>query len=185
MSLNVSAQTHQVSGVVISSKNQEYIEFATVKLLDPEDSSLIGAMYADSVGRFSFEAVECKRSFVLKIAHIGYESLFLPPFTTIKCIDFDFGVIELRLDATLNLKEVRVQAQIDVLKAGIDKKVYNVGEDISVKGGTANDVLNRLPSVEVDEDGGVTLRGDGSVIILINGRPSSLSGGNGKLAEVL
>ena len=180
LSFNYSSQTHQVSGLVVSSKTKEYIEFVTVKLISPEDSSLIGAMYADSVGRFSFAAVECSQSFIIKISHVGYESLFLPRFTSIECTDSDFGDIELELDATLNLEEVNVKAQIDVLKAGIDKKVYNVGEDISVKGGTANDVLNRLPSVEVNEDGGVTLRGDGSVIILINGRPSSLSGGNGK-----
>ena len=96
------------------------------------------------------------------------------------CESKNFENILLKRDITLNLQEVKVKANIDVLKAGIDKKIYNVGQDISVRGGTANDVLNRLPSVEVDEDGGVTLRGDGSVIILINGRPSSLSGGNGK-----
>ena len=102
------------------------------------------------------------------------------PFKSVSCSEHNYGIVALEVDATLNLKEVNVRAQIDVLKAGIDKKIYNVGQDISVRGGTANDVLNRLPSVEVDEDGGVTLRGDGSVIILINGRPSSLSGGNGK-----
>ncbi len=171
--------THTVSGLVVSADGKP-IEYATVKLINPTDSSLIGAMYADSMGSFSFSAVDCKLSFILKVSHIGYETLILPPFTSIKCEDVDFGPLKLPMDASIDLEEVKVTAQIDVLKAGIDKKVYNVGEDISVKGGTANDVLNRLPSVEVDEDGGVTLRGDGSVIILINGRPSSLSGGNGK-----
>ena len=174
------SQNYEVSGQIVSKDDGLQIEFATVKLLKPSDSSLFRAMYADSEGKFSFKEVECEQSFILKIAHIGYESVYLPVYVSKECSNKDFGLVKLRLDATLNLDEVKVQAQIDVLKAGIDKKVYNVGEDISVKGGTANDVLNRLPSVEVDEDGGVTLRGDGSVIILINGRPSSLSGGNGK-----
>jgi hypothetical protein len=171
--------SHTISGSVESTDGKQ-IEYATVKLINPTDSSLIGAMYADSLGTFSFSAIDCSLPFVLKVSHIGYLTLILPPFTSIKCDDLNVGTLELLLDTSIDLEEVKVTAQIDVLKAGIDKKVYNVGEDISVKGGTGNDVLNRLPSVEVDEDGGVTLRGDGSVIILINGRPSSLSGGNGK-----
>ena len=174
------AQSYTVSGNVISSENNAQIEFATVKLLNVQDSSLYRAMYADSSGAFLFEEIDCNKSFVLKVAHIGYESLYKNSKSSVNCERIKFGALKLKIDRTLNLEEVKVRAQIDVLKAGIDKKVYNVGEDISVKGGTANDVLNRLPSVEVDEDGGVTLRGDGSVIILINGRPSSLSGGNGK-----
>ena len=179
-SIGTNAQTHEVFGTIVSAKENSSIEFATVKLLNPKDSSLVRAMYADSIGQFLFQAVDCNQPFVLKISHIGYQTVYLPAFSSTNCTNTDFGRLKLKLDATINLEEVKVQAQIDVLKAGIDKKVYNVGEDISVKGGTANDVLNRLPSVEVDEDGGVTLRGDGSVIILINGRPSSLSGGNGK-----
>ena len=174
------SQSYNVTGKVLSAENNSSIEFATIKLLNPADSSLLRAMYAEDDGSFAFDEVECEQSFILKISHIGFESKYFPSFISINCENADFGNIFLVLDKTLNLEEVKVKAQIDVLKAGIDKKVYNVGEDISVKGGTANDVLNRLPSVEVDEDGGVTLRGDGSVIILINGRPSSLSGGNGK-----
>ena len=177
---NSKAQSYVVSGKVVSSVENAQVEFATIKLLNVQDSSLYRAMYADSSGAFLFDEIDCNKSFVLKVAHIGYESLYRDSKALGNCDNIDFGALKLKIDATLNLQEVKVKAQIDVLKAGIDKKVYNVGEDISVKGGTANDVLNRLPSVEVDEDGGVTLRGDGSVIILINGRPSSLSGGNGK-----
>ena len=170
---------HEVTGGVLSESGAP-IEFATVKLLNANDSSLINAMYADEQGKFKFNAVNCNTTYILTISNVGYMTMHLPPFKSITCTSHDYGFIQLAVDATLNLEEVKVQAQIDVLKAGIDKKIYNVGQDISVRGGTANDVLNRLPSVEVDEDGGVTLRGDGSVIILINGRPSSLSGGNGK-----
>ena len=172
-------QSHSVYGKVIS-QSQVPVIFATVKLLNIQDSSLLNAVYTDSLGGFKFSEVPCSSPYLLKVSNTGYITLFQPPFKSVLCVDHDYGFIALDMDATLNLKEVKVRAQIDVLKAGIDKKIYNVGQDISVRGGTANDVLNRLPSVEVDEDGGVTLRGDGSVIILINGRPSSLSGGNGK-----
>jgi len=172
-------QVHEVSGKVFDADGLP-VEFATIKLLRATDSTLINAMYADKKGQFKFKTIDCNETYILKLSNVGYTTLHLPPYKSSACSAKDYGSIQLSFDATLNLQEVKVQAQIDVLKAGIDKKIYNVGQDISVRGGTANDVLNRLPSVEVDEDGGVTLRGDGSVIILINGRPSSLSGGNGK-----
>ena len=134
------AQSYTVSGNVISSENNAQIEFATVKLLNVQDSSLYRAMYADSSGAFLFEEIDCNKSFVLKVAHIGYESLYKNSKSSVNCERIKFGALKLKIDRTLNLEEVKVQAQIDVLKAGIDKKVYNVGEDISVKGGTANDV---------------------------------------------
>ena len=172
-------EIHDIKGKVFSVLG-EPIEFATIKLLNATDSTLINATYADEQGQFKFNAINCNDTYILKLSNVGYTTRYLPPFKSTSCTTNDYGSIQLFLDARLDLEEVKVRGQLDVLKAGIDKKVYNVGEDISVKGGTANDVLNRLPSVEVDEDGGVTLRGDGSVIILINGRPSSLSGGNGK-----
>lgn len=177
--LSVQGQVHEVSGKVLNTEGIP-IEFATVKLLIAKDSTLINAMYANEEGQFKFNAVNCNEAYILKLSNVGYTTKQLPPFKSSTCAAHDYGSIALFVDETLNLAEVKVQAKIDVLKAGIDKKIYNVGQDISVRGGTANDVLNRLPSVEVDEDGGVTMRGDGSVIILINGRPSSLSGGNGK-----
>ena len=150
---------HEVTGGILSESGVP-IEFATVKLLNANDSSLINAMYADEQGKFKFNAVNCNTTYILTISNVGYMTMYLPPFISITCTSHDYGFVRLAVDATLNLEEVKVQAQIDVLKAGIDKKIYNVGQDISVRGGTANDVLNRLPSVEVDEDGGVTLRGD-------------------------
>ena len=172
-------QVHEVLGKVIDTEGFP-IEFATVKLLKAEDSTLINATYADELGQFKFTSIHCDETYILKLSNVGYKTKYLPENKSFSCFAYDYGAIQLSIDRALNLEEVKVQAQVDVLKAGIDKKIYNVGQDISVRGGTANDVLNRLPSVEVDEDGGVTLRGDGSVIILINGRPSSLSGGNGK-----
>ncbi len=177
--LSAQNTVHEVRGKVLSETGTP-IEFATIKILDAKDSSLISAMYADEGGEFKFSAIDCNAAYILKLSNVGFTTMELPPFKSSTCDTHDYGSIQLSVDATLNLEEVKVQAKIDVLKAGIDKKIYNVGQDISVRGGTANDVLNRLPSVEVDEDGGVTMRGDGSVIILINGRPSSLSGGNGK-----
>ena len=81
-------------------------------------------MYADSSGAFLFEEIDCNKSFVLKVAHIGYESLYKNSKSSVNCERIKFGALKLKIDGTLNLEEVKVQAQIDVLKAGIDKKVF-------------------------------------------------------------
>jgi outer membrane receptor protein involved in Fe transport len=111
----------------------------------------------------------------------GYENEFIEAFELKPSqANFHLGTIRMQLPKTQQVKDIVVQGQKEVMEAGFDKKVYNVAEDLNVSGGTANDILNRLPSVEVDQDGGVLLRGQGSVTILIDGRPSSMSGGNGK-----
>ena len=90
------------------------------------------------------------------------------------------GNIALEKDMSIDLDEVIATGSLDDLKAGIDKKVYSVEQDISVKGGSANDVLNNIPSIDVDQDGNISLRGDGNVTVLIDGRPSALTAGNGQ-----
>ena len=110
---------HQVSGKVLSETGVP-IEFATVKLLNANDSVLINAMYADEQGQFKFNDVNCNTTYILALSNVGYNTMQLPPFKSTACTSHDYGVIQLVVDATLNLEEVKVQAQIDVLKAGID-----------------------------------------------------------------
>ena len=137
-------QVHEVLGKVIDTEGFP-IEFATVKLLKAEDSTLINAMYADELGQFKFTSIPCNETCILKLSNVGYKTKYLLENKSVSCLSYDYGTIQLSIDRALNLEEVKVQAQVDVLKAGIDKKIYNVGQDISVRGGTANDVLNRLP----------------------------------------
>ena len=104
---------HEVTGGVLSESGAP-IEFATVKLLSANDSSLINAMYADEQGKFKFNAVNCNATYILTISNV-YMTMHLPPFKSILALH-DYGFIQLAVDATLNLEEVKVQAQIDVLK---------------------------------------------------------------------
>src|SRR5690606_437661 len=79
-------------------------------------------------------------------------------------------------NADNELSEVVVEAEQKMLETSIDKKVFNVEEDLSTRGGTANDVLSNVPSIDIDQDGQISLRGNSNVTVLIDGRPSSLSG---------
>lgn len=169
-----------LTGKVIDKMNDQAMEYVSFRLFSKMDSSVVAGVFSDAEGRFSLEQLPFG-SFYAKLTFTGYATLTINDIKISQSIkSVNLGVLKMELDKTIDFEEVKVVGQLDVLKAGIDKKVYNVGEDLSVKGGTANDVLNNIPSVEVDQDGRIMLRGDGTVTVLIDGRPSSLSGGNGK-----
>ena len=177
---NSSQGEGMIMGRIVNSINDKPMEYVTVRLFLEKDSSLIAGIYSDSEGKFLFDKLVLG-TYYLKFSFAGYlakrsESLTIT--SNLKALNL--GTISMELDKTLEIGQVDVVGQASILNAGIDKKVYNVAEDMSVKGGTANDVLKNIPSVDLDQDGRIMLRGDGAVTVLIDGRPSSLSGGNGK-----
>ena len=179
-SQNSSQGEGMIMGRIVNSINDKPMEYVTVRLFLEKDSSLIAGIYSDSEGKFLFDKLVLG-TYYLKFSFAGFlakrsESLTIT--SNLKMLNL--GTISMELDKTLQIGQVDVVGQASILNAGIDKKVYNVAEDMSVKGGTANDVLKNIPSVDLDQDGRIMLRGDGAVTVLIDGRPSSLSGGNGK-----
>lgn len=169
-----------IFGKISDLKSNLPLEFVSVRLFSQQDSGLVSAVFSNESGKFNFENIG-NGNYFLKLTFTNYENFFIQDVIISKMLSVvNLGNLHLTIDKLLELNEVKIEEKIKLLQSGIDKKVYNVGEDISVRGGTTNDILNRLPSVEVDQEGRVMLRGEGTVIILIDGRPSSLSGGNGK-----
>ena len=169
-----------LTGRIVDKLSDKPMEYVSFRLFSVKDSSVAAGVFTDPDGRFNLEQL-AYGNFYGKLTFSGYETITINDIkisATIKSVNL--GTYKMIIDKTIDFDEIKVVGQLDVLKAGIDKKIYNVGEDLSVKGGTANDVLNNIPSVEVDQDGRIMLRGDGTVTVLIDGRPSSLSGGNGK-----
>ena len=169
-----------LTGRIVDKLSDKPMEYVSFRLFSVKDSSVVAGIFTDPDGRFNLEQL-AYGNFYGKMTFSGYETISINDIkisASIKSVNL--GTYKMIIDKTIDFEEVKVVGQLDVLKAGIDKKIYNVGEDLSVKGGTANDVLNNIPSVEVDQDGRIMLRGDGTVTVLIDGRPSSLSGGNGK-----
>ncbi len=177
---SLSAQnTVSVTGKVLSYDQNSALEYVSVKLYKLPDSTFQKGVFTNTDGRFSLNTNPGK--YYLQLSLAFYENQTTEAFELkVGQTNFHQGTLRMRQPKTQEVKDVVVRGQKDVMEAGIDKKIYNVAEDLNVNGGTANDILNRLPSVEVDQDGGVLLRGQGSVTILIDGRPSSMSGGNGK-----
>lgn len=174
--VNYNALAQKVTGIILD-ESKEPVEFAKIVLLKAKDSTVIDGAYANDDGYFEILS-KSKDSIFIKCSFSGYKSYFSSLIVIDKEL-IEIGVITLEIDAQL-LKETVVTGSLDALKAGIDKKVYGVDEDLMSRGGSVNDVLENIPSVDIDESGNISLRGDGNVTILIDGRPSALALGDGK-----
>jgi outer membrane receptor protein involved in Fe transport len=169
-----------LTGTVLDSLTGLPLDYVSVKLYSIKDSMVKAGVYSNDKGNVYLDEIPLGKYYI-KMVFSGYKTKIISNvnFTQEKP-NKDIGKIGLNFDKGIDLEEVKVIGKQDVLLNNIDKKVYNVGEDLSVRGGTATDILNNVPSVEIDQDGRISLRGDGNVTILIDGRPSSIAGGNGK-----
>ncbi|MDQ4141538.1 MAG: TonB-dependent receptor family protein [Bacteroidota bacterium] len=154
------------------------IPFGSVGLYRAADSSLVTGTAADDAGKFELSAKT--GNYYLKISMVSFRERVIPNIT-IQNQDVQLGGLVLTLSAEV-LKEVVVQGERSTMELALDKKVFNVGKDLANAGGTASDILSNVPSVAVDAEGNVSLRGSGNVRILIDGKPSglvSIKGGSG------
>lgn len=173
-----------LTGTVRDSNTFAPIEYASVVQLRFQDSSVVNGTITDSSGFFKLKVV-VDDSVLLKFSYLGYNPKFINfrPDQNFE-LPLTMGNIALTMAGeTKSLQEMQVVGQMDLLRAGIDKKIYNVEDDLSAKGGNASNILQNLPGVEVDMDGNITLRGDANVLILIDGRPSGMTGNASKILQ--
>lgn len=167
------AQKLTIQGKIIEKDTKQPLEYATIVLQQVKTKKLSGGI-TNALGKFSFETKP--GIYNISFEFMGFKKIILVNQKIDK--DRDFGTIGLLPDAQ-NLDEVEVIAEKSTVEIKLDKKIYNVGKDMTVKGGTASDVLENVPSVTVDQDGTISLRGNNNVTIFINGKPSALAGFNG------
>ncbi len=151
------------------------LEFATVELLQLPDSLLLQTTITDKKGRFEFKTSDSNHA--VRYSFIGYE------VKTYSVTNADPLKLFLSTSST-NMEAVTVTAARKAFAANIDRKVYDVAQDLMSASGSASDILRNIPSVEVDIDGNVSLRGAGNLLILVNGRQSQLMSGASQ-ADVL
>lgn len=167
----------KVIGTLQDSLTKAGLEFTSVAVLKVRDSSIVGGALTNGKGQFSIEALQPGRYF-LRISAIGYRKMDSKPFMLNPMEPTkDFGIVYVA-SSQKNLKEVEVQGERADYVNALDKKIYNVERDLVSTGGTASDVLRNVPSVNVDIDGKISLRGNENLTILIDGKPSSLGGGD-------
>ena len=166
-----------LSGKIVDAKTNEPLEYATIVLKDVKTKQLSGGI-TDENGNFNIKAQT--GTFDISFEYISFKTETIKNKLIDKSIKF--GVIKLTEDSK-RLDEIVIVAEKTTVDIRLDKKIYNIGKDLSVRGGSASDVLGNVPSVQVDVEGAISLRGSGNVTILIDGRPSALVGING--AEAL
>jgi len=164
----------RVYGKLIDSKTKKPIEYASVIVLWFNKDSLLGGTLTKKNGEFSIDNLPAMGGFRFKATLIGYKTYETKFYIQLpNKIEQDLGDINFEIDEKL-LNEVEVTVNKNNLVMSIDKRIYNVDNDISVKGGTAVDVMKNVPGVTVDADGNAQLRNQSSMIF-IDGRPSNLT----------
>lgn len=171
--LSSSYQAHArqvITGTVLDSETGDPMEFAQAALLNPVDSAMVEGGITDQQGEFRLEAPETGE-YLLSIRFVGYhEGLHM---VTISEETSELGTFVLESAAT-ELGEIEVSAAAALFRTEADRRVFNVERMTVAEGGTTIQLLESLPSVQVDEEGNVSLRGSGNILIYVNGRPISL-----------
>jgi len=164
----------RVYGRVVDAKTKKPVEFASVVVLWFNKDSLMGGSLSEANGDFNVENLPAMGGFRLRITQIGYKTFETKFYIQMpNKIEQDLGNISFEIDEKL-LGEVEVRAEKTNVTMSIDKRIYNVDKDLSVKGGTAADAMKNVPGVTVDADGNAQLRNQ-SPIIFVDGRPSNLT----------
>lgn len=171
-------KTVKITGKVVDNSTQSPLAYATISLLDSKNKKIVSGISTDDSGSFTLKVPA--GIYDIKVEYLSFKTLLMEQKKILK--DYDMGLIELEPDAAM-LEGVDVVEERTTVEYKLDKKVFNVGKDISATGGNVSDVLDNVPSVSVDAGGGISLRGNSNVRVLIDGKPSMLSA-NGGLEQI-
>jgi outer membrane receptor for ferrienterochelin and colicins len=158
----------KITGTVIEKVSKQPLEYATITFKNPNNPKAIAGGITNAKGEF--DVAVAPGIYDIKIEFISFKSTEIKQ----KSIQQNLSLGQIALDEdAAQLNEVVIRSEKTTVEIKLDKKVYNVGSDLMVKGGTVSDVLDNIPSVSVDVEGNVSLRGNENVKILIDGKPSN------------
>ena len=173
--LSVLAQQTSVSGTVQDNTTKETLPYVTVTVKDSTLKTVLIAI-TDDHGAFLLENLPIGKM-TATFSFMGYQNYIQPLEIISGKSMIELGVIHLQSDA-IQLNTIEINGQKPNVSLKLDKKVFEVGKDVLSQNGSAHDILNGVPSVTVSPTGAVSLRGNSSVLILINGRQSGLTQNN-------
>ncbi|MAV58376.1 MAG: hypothetical protein CMG07_00290 [Candidatus Marinimicrobia bacterium] len=165
-----------IFGSVIDSLSNKPIEYVSISVMNKQTNEIISGNVTDNFGKFIIKDIY-PGNHIVKFEFMGYntkiiEKIVIRPRGKMK---WDLGVIKLE-QTLLEMDEVTIIDKKPIFEFETDKMIYNSSDDIVAGSGTAEDVLNKVPMVTVDQDGEVSLRGNPNVKILVNGRPNRSGG---------
>lgn len=169
--------TASIKGVIFEKSSDKPLEFANVIIKNKKDSVMVQGTVTDKNGLFKFEGLPYGE-FKISYSFIGFDKMESKVIVLdSKQSRVDVGKLYI-FETSNSIDGVEVIGQKSTFVNSIDRKTFNVGQDLTSKTGSVSELLQNVPSVQVDIDGNVALRGSDNVTILINGKPSALMGGN-------
>jgi len=176
-------QNIRILGTLTDSLTHERISFATVALLSQQTKVPVKETQTDTSGNFILENVPVG-SFALRVSCIGYNDIFKENiFINLSAGNINLGRLMMTTSKNNSLNEVIVTAKKEALQNIDGKKVFSVNQSLVSKGGNAADLLQNVPTLQIDGDGNVSLRGSTGVKVLIDGKPSIIA--NGDITQIL
>ena len=164
-------ESGSVTGIIMDSEFQEPIPYATISIKTPEGELVTGTVSSID-GAFTIDKLEIG-SYIFQIQFMGYKSYSKEVQVTNSKKQVDIGTVYLEAEVA-ELDDVEVVAERSTIEQRIDRKVINVGKDLTTMGATASDIMNNVPSVSVDQDGNIALRGNSNVRVLLDGKPTNM-----------
>ncbi len=175
-SITAQSESYIIKGIILDNNKKFPIPYATIKEVDGDSSKAINITISQEDGQFQLKTTSKNPN--LNIDFMGYEQLKIRNIL-MKSKTLNLGKILLE-ELPQNLDEFEIEVEKSTMEFKLDKRVFNVGKDISSTGASALEVLNNVPSVNVNIEGQISLRGASGVQILINGKPSVIASEQGK-----
>jgi hypothetical protein len=164
-----------ISGTITEKGTLDPMEYSTIAIYSAADSTLVGGGISDWEGNFEIQKLP-DGHYYMEANYIGYEKIVIGEVVVSSgSRRIDLGKLEMAVNTQV-LNEVEIVGERKHVQYKLDKKVVSVSQDLNSAGGSAVDVLENTPSVSVDIEGNVSLRGSGSFTVLIDGKPSVLTG---------
>ncbi|WP_343530545.1 TonB-dependent receptor [Pedobacter sp.] len=177
-----SGNTGKISGKIVDAQTNETIPYASAILLDRKTKATVRIVQSDLDGNFAIPNL-ADGTYSFKASYVGYQTMVRDSISITGALrSINLGTIKMKTGKGNILNEVTVTAQKPTMQLGIDKKVFSVDQSVVSEGGSATDVLQNVPSVQTDMDGGVSLRGS-AARVLIDGKQSLIGGGD--VAQIL
>lgn len=165
------SKTGSVVGTVMDDNLKAPLPFVTVFLTSKENEEVITGQITDEDGYFQLKKVP-QGTYVINVQFIGFKSFSSEVIIHSVEPNVDLGTILMKDDVSL-LSAVEVTAERSTIEQKVDRKVINIGKDLSTVGPTAADLMINLPSIDVDQDGNLSMRGNDNVIVLVDGKPTN------------
>lgn len=172
-------ETITISGQIIEQETQHTFPFVTISINDESTNNIVTGTISDDDGRFEIKDLKIGK-YIVNISYLGFETVQRTISSGGLNPIFDLGKIELK-PSTESLNEVTIEAKRATVNSALDKKSFSLTDNVAQSGGSVVDAMKTMPGVAFDQDGKVVLRGSDKVVVLIDGKQSSLTGfGNQK-----